>query len=564
MKAGSPSTGCLEPIQSELQSEFQSSSHELSLGNLWPKPGHKFVEIEIAFEYKDFSEEHLRKVLGAISDLIGISSPIELVMKFRGSVHLVIELTEEGATTLVRAIEDGKLHSLGVLRAAVIPLDHQVVLLIHGIRTEADWGPMVRSKLEVPGQVEVIPIKYGYFDAFRFWFPFWTRNKPIEKVYVQIRVALQKYKREHPDAKLSIIAHSFGTYVIGNILKRGFDLQVHRLILCGSVLRQDFPWEQYQGRFDDDKVINECGKSDIWPVLAQSCSWGYGASGTFGFGAVLVKDRFHAEGHGQYFHPEFVEKYWAPFIRRGKVESTDFEMTMPPTPWWVSLLGVLPIKWLIVGLFFLVFIFFGWAGSRSIGDGKDSLPITVPKGTENSNSTKQQEDAEKNDRSQRSSVLPRPSASTVYTDVHHPILIGDKDLLTPPSQDSLLDDLKGRFRVLCEGNESGGATIRGAKITGLILDSQTLMPVGGTLEIRVDLHHRHRTFRPNEPFPGSPGLVPYDNHNEIYVDYNLKDKRGTPVNVTGRIKYLTFDRTPDLSQIPSIDLLKWQKVNYTK
>jgi hypothetical protein len=36
---------------------------------------------------------------------------------------------------------------------------YQVVLLIHGIRTEADWGPMVRSKLEVAGQIEVIPIK---------------------------------------------------------------------------------------------------------------------------------------------------------------------------------------------------------------------------------------------------------------------------------------------------------------------------------------------------------------------------------------------------------------------
>ena len=155
--------------------------------------------------------------------------------------------------------------------------DYQVVLLIHGIRTQADWGPMVRSKLEVPDKIEVIPIKYGYFDAFRFWFPFWTRNKPIERVYTEIRVALQVARERGPHAKLSIIAHSFGTYIIGQILKRGFDLHIHRLILCGSVLPQDFPWEQYQGRFDREKVINECGKTDIWPVLAQSLSSGYGA-----------------------------------------------------------------------------------------------------------------------------------------------------------------------------------------------------------------------------------------------------------------------------------------------
>ena len=229
---------------------------------------------------------------------------------------------------------------------------YQVVLLIHGIRTQADWGPMVRSKLEVPGQIEVIPIKYGYFDAFRFWFPLWTRNKPIERVYKQIRVALQRYRRDHPEAKMSIIAHSFGTYVVGEILKREFDLKIHRLILCGSVLPQNFPWEQYQGRFDEDKVINECGKADIWPVLAQSASWGYGASGTHGFGAVLVKDRFHEGGHGQYFEPEFVEKYWEPFIRTGEYEGTEYEKRMPPTPWWLLILAIFPIQWTFTMLMF--------------------------------------------------------------------------------------------------------------------------------------------------------------------------------------------------------------------
>lgn len=252
----------------------------------------------------------------------------------------------------------------------------QVVLLIHGIRTQADWGPMVASKLEVPGQVGVIPIKYGYFDAFRFWFPFWTRNQPIERVNKQIRVALQRSRRNHPDAKLSIIAHSFGTYVVGEILKREFDLKIHRLILCGSVLPQDFPWEQYQGRFDDDKVINECGKSDIWPVLAQSASWGYGASGTHGFGAVLVKDRFHAGGHGQYFEPEFVEKYWEPFIRRGVYNGTVFETKMPPTPWWVSVLGMAPLKWLLVLLVASMFAFTTrWA--FQIADGRAEKPLIV-------------------------------------------------------------------------------------------------------------------------------------------------------------------------------------------
>ena len=243
-------------------------------------------------------------------------------------------------------------------------LKPQIVLLVHGIRTEAHWGPMVRSKLEVPGQIVVIPILYGYFDVFRFWFPFWTRSRPIERVFDQIRVALQRYPRLYPDAKLSIVAHSFGTYIIGEILKREFDIRIHRMILCGSLLPRDFPWEQYQERFDDGPVdesgkpeirpvVNECGRADIWPVLAQAASWGYGASGTHGFGSAFIRDRYHAAGHGQYFEPEFAERYWAPFLRQGRYVPTEFELTMRPAPGWISILGLLPLRWLLVVILLL-------------------------------------------------------------------------------------------------------------------------------------------------------------------------------------------------------------------
>ena len=236
--------------------------------------------------------------------------------------------------------------------------EFEVVLLIHGIRDQGEWQSMVSARLAVPGRIEIIPIKYGFFDALRFWSPIWTRNRPIERVYTQVRVALMEY-RDRPNLKLSVIAHSFGTYVIGEIIRREFDLHFHRLILCGAVLPQGFPWHQYRDRFG--RVVNECGKADIWPVLAKSLSWGYGASGTHGFGAVLVKDRFHAGGHGQYFEPAFPETYWEPFIRRGEYQGTKYEISMPPTPWWLSVLGILPLQWVITLVPFLHGCFLGKA-----------------------------------------------------------------------------------------------------------------------------------------------------------------------------------------------------------
>jgi|JFJP01.1.fsa_nt_gi hypothetical protein len=222
----------------------------------------------------------------------------------------------------------------------------QVVLLIHGIRTQADWQPMLVSLLEEKGKIRVHPIKYGYFDVFRFWLPLFTRQAPIKRVEKEFRSARKKY----PHAKISVIAHSFGSYIIGKLLKEQFDLELDRLILCGSVLPDSYPWEDVMHKFIGGNneqvlnVINECGKKDIWPVLARMTSWGYGDSGTHGFGQVLVKDRFHNVKHSEYFTRDFATTYWKPFVENGEYRPTEFEVNMPNTSWLLSVLKLFPFK----------------------------------------------------------------------------------------------------------------------------------------------------------------------------------------------------------------------------
>jgi hypothetical protein len=164
----------------------------------------------------------------------------------------------------------------------------------------------------------------------------------------------------YPNAKLSIIVHSFGSYIIGKILERHYDLNIEKLILCGSVLETTYRWEDALNRrnIKKDNVINECGKKDIWPVLAKATSWGYGVSGTHGFGNVIVKDRFHDVTHGQYFQKEFISKYWKPFIHDGEYKRTPFETNRPTTPQWLSLLGILPIKSIVVILIVVLCLVF--------------------------------------------------------------------------------------------------------------------------------------------------------------------------------------------------------------
>jgi len=97
----------------------------------------------------------------------------------------------------------------------------QVVLLIHGIRTSASWQGMVKQILQREGRTIVYPIKYGYFDAIRFWSPLFTRGLPISEVLYKMKHAIA----EHPEAELIIVAHSFGTYAITKILQKNPDVR---------------------------------------------------------------------------------------------------------------------------------------------------------------------------------------------------------------------------------------------------------------------------------------------------------------------------------------------------
>ena len=189
-----------------------------------------------------------------------------------------------------------------------------VVILIHGIRDYALWQEKVRRTLETDFIVE--PTNYGRFDVIRFLIPvFYFRDRAIERVWKQIR----DIKLQYPNAKFSFIAHSFGTYVLANILARNFDFRAHRIVLCGSVLPYDFELEQISNRFETP-ILNEVGTRDIWPAMAESITWGYGSAGTYGFRRPRVRDRWHSGAkHGFFLDADFCRRFWTPFLKDGTI-----------------------------------------------------------------------------------------------------------------------------------------------------------------------------------------------------------------------------------------------------
>ena len=219
--------------------------------------------------------------------------------------------------------------------------EHYVVL-IHGIRTHATWAEMVGGVLAQAG-VKSIPLKYGFYDLLKFLCPIRTRRAPVLRLLRELR----DLRTRHPTARISAVAHSFGTYALTKALQEP-DIHLYRVILCGSIVKDSFRRARFAAQLGPDDILNDCGTHDKLPVLAKSVSWGYGATGTFGFGTVGVRDRYSKFGHSGCFEEGFVQTYWAPFIRDGTIQATEWERMRNTPPYWLSILSILPLRWALV------------------------------------------------------------------------------------------------------------------------------------------------------------------------------------------------------------------------
>jgi hypothetical protein len=200
-----------------------------------------------------------------------------------------------------------------------------VVILLHGILTFAEWQERIERRLK---DIDLIPFSVGYqwFALSAFLLPLpWFRLQVYNWIDQQIRDA----RRQYPNAHISVIAHSFGTYVLGHLLANT-DHTFYKIFLCGSVLPEDFSFIAHRhkiGNQNGDRphqrwVVNHCGEKDIWPVMAWFLSWWYGKSGRFGFKQTMVSDHFHAELAHKFFDDRFTNDHVLPFFRGAAPQGT--------------------------------------------------------------------------------------------------------------------------------------------------------------------------------------------------------------------------------------------------
>jgi O-acetyl-ADP-ribose deacetylase (regulator of RNase III)/pimeloyl-ACP methyl ester carboxylesterase len=232
----------------------------------------------------------------------------------------------------------------------VIP-DHAVAL-IHGIMTEANWFDRVDKLLRTNDhQLYPIPCGFGTFDVVRFLTPGkLTKRAVIRKVERE----LLRLCKDESFKYVSVVAHSFGTYILSQILRKHSDIKLHRVILCGAVLPQHYNWEQHRDQINvfnssthrTYRVMNDCGWKDNWPVFAKFMTWGYGMAGRTGFQSPASLDRYHNAGHSDFFSNDFVSRFWLPFLANGEVREVKEER--PTGKFFVVLLNAFKLPHLVI------------------------------------------------------------------------------------------------------------------------------------------------------------------------------------------------------------------------
>ena len=195
----------------------------------------------------------------------------------------------------------------------------RVICPLHGIRTLAVWQKGLSDLAGTYGWVcRLDRWSYGRFTLLAFLTP-WSREATLGWLR-------QQYDEETHDRRLlieegqspSVVAHSFGTYILGYTLLRFDFIRFNKVILCGSILPRGFPWNKLIDRGQVQAVRNEFGVRDPWVRWVRWFVRGTGPSGAAGFACTherLEQEEFDFN-HGDYFGIDHMEDRWIPFLNK--------------------------------------------------------------------------------------------------------------------------------------------------------------------------------------------------------------------------------------------------------
>lgn len=193
----------------------------------------------------------------------------------------------------------------------------RMLISIHGVETEGEWQQKIDPSFEGIDGFAYRKYRYGKF-------PFWevARTSSRDEEIENFAAFYDDLKKENPRS-VSIIAHSFGTYIVGSTLVRFPSVYIDSLVLCGSILATDYDWNALRTNGRIKRVLNERAGDD-WvvnkfrnAVLRAAVPYS-GPSGVDGFvsTSTALRERVNPQfKHSDHFIlVEHCNRYWRPFL----------------------------------------------------------------------------------------------------------------------------------------------------------------------------------------------------------------------------------------------------------
>jgi len=207
--------------------------------------------------------------------------------------------------------------------------ERPLVISLHGIRTRGTWQKQLSSALSRNGFVYE-PLDYGFFRGIQLVLPF-MRDRKKKWLLEQYTNAI----RQHSNPP-SVIAHSFGTYLVARTMQKYDEIRFDRVIFCGSIVEKAYPWTAMLDAGRVTRVLNDYGGKDRWARAAEWFINDSGPSGANGFtdiasGRVLNKSRPEFR-HSDFFYQTNYERTWIPFLS-GTDPTQILDVPRRPTNW---------------------------------------------------------------------------------------------------------------------------------------------------------------------------------------------------------------------------------------
>ncbi|TFW18297.1 DUF6932 family protein [Duganella callida] len=195
----------------------------------------------------------------------------------------------------------------------------KLVIPIHGVRSDASWMAKFTFLASNAGWV-VAPFMYGFESGVII-----TDEKRKAQVVNDFRLWLDDVRKNY-DGTISIVAHSFGTYIVGRYLEDAGFLSdgFCGIVLAGSILNSEYPWHEVLEFGDVSMVLNTKSDNDQWvsklpdgwlSVLTDDPLMGRAAvDGFHNKHDRLLESKSNLLDHNNMFYADVMAGLWLPFL----------------------------------------------------------------------------------------------------------------------------------------------------------------------------------------------------------------------------------------------------------